>query len=710
MEIPGYTISRELDKGGMSTVYLATQNSVGREVALKVMSLELNTDEDFGERFQREAKIVGQLSHPHIVVIYDIGVHNGYNYISMDLLTGGSLADVIHSISQTTRSLQILRDIASALDYANSQGYIHRDIKPSNILFRSDGAAVLTDFGIAKSLQCDNNTTMAGIVMGTPNYMSPEQSTGKPLDGRSDLYSLGVVFYQMLTGSLPYEGEDSIVVALQHITSPIPSLPLTLKKYQPLLNKLMAKDAHNRFANGAAVIAAIDSLDNELTVFSGGYAKFSGSLRNAYSNVATLTKTGKTILTGSYPKKQTSNLDATRVFEADTLEAKSIDIPAVKPKKGAAVAIALIIIGTMIIFSIAFLQPEQGLEPNIATNDLPVITDNSPLPSAENPLLITDDKKSLPPIEMTASPETSTLRITEALPVAKPLVFALTVRPIPDTAIVRVLSIKEKYKPGMLLKPGAYHVDIKAKNHLTRKFWVTIKDASLTIEGRLKPLQAGLLIVDKIGKSLVAPTVVVLPTLPSGKDLAMTRTEVTFKDYNFFAKNTGRVMPNDNGWGLDDRPVVNVSWNDASAYAAWLSKKSGYKYRIPNTSEWEWAAAAGSLENYWWQAGDGSGMANCRSGCKSEFAGFFTSKTAPVATYKPNPYGLFDTAGNVSEWITGCAGTQKNTPANTPCPKRQHKGGSAKKSIKSLAVREVDNKTSGKADKFIGIRLVRELN
>ena len=679
MEIPGYTISRELDKGGMSTVYLATQNSVDREVALKVMSLELNTDEDFGERFQREAKIVGQLSHPHIVVIYDIGVHNGYNYISMDLLTGGSLADVIHSINQPTRSLQILRDIASALDYANSQGYIHRDIKPSNILFRSDGAAVLTDFGIAKSLQCDNNTTMAGVVMGTPNYMSPEQSTGKPLDGRSDLYSLGVVFYQMLTGSLPYEGEDSIAVALQHITSPIPSLPLTLKKYQSLLNKLMAKDADKRFTNGAAVIAAIDSLDNELTVFSGGYAKFSGSLRNAYSNVASLTKTGKTILTGAYPKKQTANLDATRVFEADTLEAQSIDIPPAKPKKGTAVGIAIIALGIVIIFSIVLLRSEQGLEPNIANDNLPAVTNDSFISSDENSELITAENKPLAPIDVTALPETSALPVTEALPVAKPQQFPLTVRPIPDTAKVRVLSIKAKYKPGMLLKPGAYLIDIKAKYHLTRKFWITIKDAPVAIDARLKSLQAGLLIVDKIGKSFVAPSVVVLPILPSGKHLAMTRTEVTFKDYNYFAKNTGRIIPSDNDWGVDDRPVVNVSWNDASDYAAWLSKKSGYKYRLPNNTEWEWAAAGGSKENYWWPAGDGSGMANCRSGCNSEFAGFFTSKTAPVATYKPNHYGLFDTAGNVSEWIEGCADTQKNTPIDTPCAKRLHKGGSAKK-------------------------------
>lgn len=689
----------------MSTVYLATQNSVARQVALKVMSLELNTDEDFGQRFQREAKIVGQLSHPHIVVIYDIGCHNGYNYISMDLLTGGSLADVIHSIVNPTRSLQILRDIASALDYANSQGYIHRDIKPSNILFRADGAAVLTDFGIAKSLQHDNNTTLAGVVMGTPNYMSPEQSTGKPLDGRSDIYSLGVVFYQMLTGSLPYEGEDSMAVALQHITTPIPALPLPLKKYQPLLNKLMAKDANKRFGTGANVIAAIDDLDNELTVFSGGYAKFSGSLRNAYSNVATLTKTGKTILTGSYPKKLSSSLNATQVFEADTLKALPIDIPTEKPKKGAALAIAAVV-SIVIILSVVFFQPEDVLLPNIADNDVAAVIDVKPIPDVKTSLEVTPDQTTPAQIEIDALPVTTALPEKKPLPVEKATQFALTVRPTPDTAKVRVLSIKEKYKPGILLKPGAYYLDIKAQNYLTRKLWITVKEAPLAIDVKLRPLQAGLLISDKIGNNLVAPTVVILPTLPSGKHLAITRTEVTFKDYNNFAKRTGRILPSDNGWGVGDRPVVNVSWNDANDYAAWLSKKSGYKYRLPNTKEWEWAASGGSGNNYWWKANDGSGMANCRSGCDSKFAGFFSSKTAPVATYKSNPYGLFDTAGNVSEWITGCADMQKNKN----CTQRAHKGGSAKNSLTSLAVQEVATKTNGNADKFIGMRLVRELN
>jgi serine/threonine-protein kinase PpkA len=467
----------------------------------------------------------------------------------------------------------------------------------------------------------------------------------------------------------------------------------------------MAKDADKRFATGAAVIAAIDDIDNELTVFSGGYAKFSGSLRNAYSNVATLTKTGKTILTGSYPKKLSSSLNATQVFEADTLKALPIDIPTEKPKKGVALAIAAVV-SIIIIWSVTFFQQEDVLVPTIADNDVPAVIDGSTIPSAKTSLLVTADKKASPQIEINALPVTAALPEKKPLPVEKATQFALTVRPTPSTAKVRVLSIKEKYRPGMLLKPGAYYLDIKAESYLTRKLWVTIKETPLAIDVKLRPLQAGLLIADKLGNNLVAPTVVILPTLPSGKHLAITRTEVTFKDYNNFAKRTGRILPNDNGWGIDDRPVVNVSWNDANDYAAWLSKKSGYKYRLPNTKQWEWAAGGGSSENYWWQADDGSGMANCRSGCDSKFTGFFSSKTAPVATYKSNPYGLFDTAGNVSEWITGCADMQKNKN----CTQRAHKGGSAKNSITSLAVREVATKTNGNADKFIGIRLVRELN
>lgn len=264
MQIPGYRIIRKINQGGMSTVYLAIQLSVGREVALKVMSPALNADPVFSERFQREANIVGQLSHPNIVSIYDIGRYKNLNYIAMDYLPGGSIHDKMTTGLSTQEALRITKEIALALDHAHDKGYIHRDIKPENILFRENDAAVLSDFGVAKTVSTASRMTNAGTVVGTPHYMSPEQTRGKPVDGRADIYSLGVVFYEMLTGSIPYKAEEAVAIAIKHLTAPIPKLPAQHAIYQSLLNKLLAKDPDDRFQRGRELVDAIERLENTL--------------------------------------------------------------------------------------------------------------------------------------------------------------------------------------------------------------------------------------------------------------------------------------------------------------------------------------------------------------------------------------------------------------------------------------------------------------
>ncbi len=261
MHIPGYRVIRKINQGGMSTVYLAIQISVGRVVALKVMNPQLNSDPAFSERFQREATIVGQLSHPNIVAIYDIGRHDDLNYIAMDYLPNGSVHDKMSTGLSGEEVLRITREIASALDHAHDKGYIHRDIKPENILFRADNSAVLSDFGVARGLAANSRMTHVGTVVGTPHYMSPEQTKGNSVDGRSDLYSLGIVFYEMLTGTLPYQGDEAVTIALKHISAPIPKLPMQYLAYQKILEKLLAKDPEQRFQRGRDLIAAIEDLE-----------------------------------------------------------------------------------------------------------------------------------------------------------------------------------------------------------------------------------------------------------------------------------------------------------------------------------------------------------------------------------------------------------------------------------------------------------------
>lgn len=261
--IPGYDIDGEIGEGAMASVYLATQRSLERKVALKVMAAALAADPSFCERFLREGKTLARLSHPHTVTIHDIGNVGELYYMAMEYLPNGTLKERIAAGLTPEQGLVYIRQIASALGYAHAQGLVHRDVKPANILFRADGTAVLSDFGIAKSLDDRTQFTQAGFAVGTPSYMSPEQARGQEIDGRADLYALGVVLYEILVGKLPYNGTDALSTALAHLTEPLPELPLHHGRYQEVLKKLLAKDPAQRFPNAAALLLALDRLPLE---------------------------------------------------------------------------------------------------------------------------------------------------------------------------------------------------------------------------------------------------------------------------------------------------------------------------------------------------------------------------------------------------------------------------------------------------------------
>jgi tetratricopeptide (TPR) repeat protein len=263
IRIPGYRILKQLGRGGMASVYLAIQESMEREVALKIMLPSLGAaDPSFSERFIREAKIVARLSHPHVNSVFDVGVAGPYHFFSMEYITGGDLKSRIHNGMVPRAALAIIRQVASALAYAHSKGYVHRDVKPENVLFRENGTAVLTDFGIAKASDNATQMTATGAVIGTPHYMSPEQAMGRETDRRSDIYSLGVMLFEMLTGHVPYTGTSAISIGIRHLKDPIPVLPPPYHVYQPLLNKFLAKEAGGRFQNGEEAIAAVDALSS----------------------------------------------------------------------------------------------------------------------------------------------------------------------------------------------------------------------------------------------------------------------------------------------------------------------------------------------------------------------------------------------------------------------------------------------------------------
>jgi hypothetical protein len=258
INIPGYRILRPIGEGGMASVFLAMQESLDREVALKVMSPVLAANAEFAGRFVVEGKITARLQHPNLVTVYDIGSHNGIYYLAAEYIPGGTLKErIAEGDLSVAHVLDIATDIAQGLDFAHEKGFVHRDVKPGNVLFRKDGRVVLADFGIAKAMDGSNSSTVAGASIGTPDYMSPEQARGEPVDGRSDLYSLGTVLYEMLVGAPPYQAADPFTVALMHVTHPVPTLPSPHEWLQPLIDGLMAKQATQRFNTGAAFIEAM---------------------------------------------------------------------------------------------------------------------------------------------------------------------------------------------------------------------------------------------------------------------------------------------------------------------------------------------------------------------------------------------------------------------------------------------------------------------
>ncbi|MCB0166913.1 MAG: serine/threonine protein kinase [Anaerolineae bacterium] len=271
-DLPGYSFGQYrivdiVGQGGMATVYKAYQPSVDRFVAIKMLSPDLTQDENFVKRFEIEAKAVASLEHPHILPLFDFGELNGTYYIVMRLIESGTLADLIYREASIPydQIVKFITDIAAALDYAHSRGVVHRDIKSSNILVDPLKELFLTDFGLAKMMHGPYNprVTDTGTVVGTAAYMAPERAAGDPIDGRSDIYSLGVVLFELLAGQLPFDGDTPMAVALKHIQDPIPSVreinPSVPPEFEAVVFKGMAKWPDERYQTAKEMAEALQA-------------------------------------------------------------------------------------------------------------------------------------------------------------------------------------------------------------------------------------------------------------------------------------------------------------------------------------------------------------------------------------------------------------------------------------------------------------------
>jgi eukaryotic-like serine/threonine-protein kinase len=248
-----YELEELVGTGGMSSVYRALDTLLERNVALKILHPHYGDDEEYVERFRREARAVAQLSHPNIVTVIDRGEDDGQQYIVFEYIDGDSLKQLVDRDGPlpARRAVELSLQIADALAFAHHSGLVHRDVKPQNVLVTEDGEAKVTDFGIARSLDVEHGVTQTGTVLGTSNYLSPEQASGKATTPSTDVYSLGVVLYELLTAEVPFPGDNFVAVAMKHINEPVPDLlqkrPDVPLRLAAAVDRAMAKDPESRF-------------------------------------------------------------------------------------------------------------------------------------------------------------------------------------------------------------------------------------------------------------------------------------------------------------------------------------------------------------------------------------------------------------------------------------------------------------------------------
>ena len=258
INVPGYKILDKVGEGGMASVYLAERSEDKLQIILKVLHTVGEANREMLRRFIREFRLVSQLDHPNIASIYEQAISSNFAYIAMEYCPEGDLSHRLDKALPTDVAVKYMRQIAAGVGAAHKLGIIHRDMKPGNVLFREDDSVAITDFGIAMVMGAESELTVVGSIVGTILYISPEQISGRATEKYSDLYSLGVMFYKMLTGKYPFFGDNVQQILHGHLTAPIPKLPSELSSFQPIIDGLLAKDPNERFQSTEEFIVGLE--------------------------------------------------------------------------------------------------------------------------------------------------------------------------------------------------------------------------------------------------------------------------------------------------------------------------------------------------------------------------------------------------------------------------------------------------------------------
>jgi len=696
-----YQIVDRLGVGGMATVFKAYQPKMDRYVALKVMDRHFSDNPEFVSRFSQEARLIAKLEHPHILPVYDFGEADGYTYLAMRIVEGGSLSDLLkrHRKLELTRTSHIISQVGQGLDYAHKKGVIHRDFKPGNVLIDEFENCLLTDFGIAKLVEATSHLTHTGGILGTPTYISPEQGSGEPIDSRSDIYSLGVVLYQMVVGVVPYKADTPMAVIFKHIHDPLPlpgqQVPGLPEPVERVILKALAKNPDDRYATA---IELVDSLQSAVESFSGS------PLQVGAQPVADL---GPTLVDGETGAEETELL--TETSAAPSLDAGK---PARKTKWPWILSgIGLLLLLGLVVWALVF--PRQRTvsvtaplyvetEPSHARvrfleSDL-AFYQGIKLESGRYHVEVSADGYQTREVWVDVDAPNDTHLNIPLTPVAS----VLFVNTQPTDAKVRILNIGPAFYQGMALDAGRYHVEVTADGYEKQMIWVSLAEGeNKTLDIRLKPMTASRQtqkITNSLGMEFVylPPGTFIMGSPPNEserdadenqhrviltKGFYMQTTEVTQGQWKAVMRSNPSYFKNCE----NDCPVEKVSWNYAIEFIRRLNQREGKNtYRLPTEAEWEYACRAGSsaafsngdiserkcgydpnLDAVGWYCGNSDvTYRGCYDARKDGGAG--CAGTHPVARKQPNAWGLYDMHGSVWEWCQDWKGDYPSGSTTDP--------------------------------------------
>lgn len=680
----------------MAHVYLATQLSLDRQVAIKVVRFAGPDSEALATRFENEARTIAQLEHPHIVGVFDVGrTEEGLPYYTMAYLPNGDLSQAGIS-GQPERIAAVLEAIARALGFAHAQGVIHRDVKPENVLFDREHRARLADFGISRTLHRDVRITDEGYAPGSAAYMSPEQARGVDVDARSDLYSLGVVAYELLTGQTPYQRTDPLAMALAHHEQPIPRLPRSQLAWQPLVDKLLAKHPDDRFQSADAFLLALAPLQH--------------------------------------------SLEPTRVAP-------------VRVQLGRPLARPLMIwalLATSVLAFVGLIWQQWRAQPSVESSVAAArassieVARSDPL-LAELPARIearhwfepaSGSASALISSALTKSRSEVNLRVADDFVTAVGAVVIEAIDAGRDAPALALLDRLRAFIVGQQLQSGrgAGGIERSVSQALARRVLSAEQRGApqallplrelLLADPALAPRWQKLLAQISPGKPMQDPNGPALRVIAVGDaQVAMSVHEVTRADYLRFQRAEPREHArcrelgtalglvrrgswNDPGFEQGGgHPVVCVTAADATAYVRWLSQQTGQRYRLPSMAEWRAAAAQLNLRQSPCLLGnvlDGGKnrvlTLRDRHDCEDGAA-----QTQTVGRHQASTWGIHDLVGNVSEWVQVC------TPARADCGNLRAMGSSWRSGSAQSLIGPRENIDGNDAELDLGFRVVREL-